>query len=299
MRAVKQAPGRVAAEFAVAGNTPGETLSRALAGFFPRVSGAPFARHFLPHQTPIPSRLFPPIALAHPSGSAPDDRQEEGSTDPASGSAAGRSSSPDAFTFTLVAVPVYNDDSRGVDGHSPAGAWEGRDGDEDGTNPPERGGDSGEGASPRPDAEVPPTCGMIVTRGDDGDDAPVPDGDAVASDDGARRAEVVAAAAAELESDLDVIRRFQRLAAERRAEKEERDQLLWTRARKERHARERAAAKERMERVMFGLDAKGLNEDGVTFDIPENLDDLDGIGSFLQSMHAADREYPYRIPEGW
>lgn len=59
-------------------------------------------------------------------------------------------------------------------------------------------------------------------------------------------------AAQQLESDLDIIRTFQNRAAEMQADKERKDQLLWSAERKRRFKVERAAEEEEHARVMFG-----------------------------------------------
>jgi hypothetical protein len=115
------------------------------------------------------------------------------------------------------------------------------------------------------------------------------------------------AALKELESDLDIIRKFQSKAAALQQANERKSQLLWSAERKRRFREERAAAREKHERVHFARDGgaggatDGPDGGGATFsnDVRENLGDLDGIGTYLESLHSAERKYPYRIPEGW
>ena len=104
---------------------------------------------------------------------------------------------------------------------------------------------------------------------------------------------------ADLEADLDIIRKFQAIAARKEKEKEEEDHKLWSPAARKEFKEARDKRTEQRERVYFGRDTAGVQPDETSFDVESNLDNIDGIGHFLERLHSMERAYPYRIPKGW
>jgi len=103
----------------------------------------------------------------------------------------------------------------------------------------------------------------------------------------------------DLEEDLKIIRKFQGIAQSQAEEKERAEQEAWTPERRAQWKADKERVTEHFERVYFGRDTPGVKPDETSFDVESNLDNIDGIGHFLERLHSLEREAPYRIPKGW